>query len=404
MAFGWDGNDDNGFGLADGVYYYTLSATENASSMALMMSSQQSVQPTSPLKAALAEGKSSYFIQMPPLPPPLGQKDASPQSVEVKIPQAMIDAYQGSVGVLAMESSFQNSSSSSSGGGGQSTTGPTKPPVKPVKGVAGTFGVVTLTYPNSLTNNTPPNGLFGQVQIEGITGSLEYDPVPEFNDIGKGFARSMGRNGWKTGFKRTDAHVSLLELQRSDLGFGGGSIFNSVNIGLFMSHGSYGTSLDWTAAANASLQTYFPIGGTNPPNSWMRLSDFYFDGPNLRWMAILACNSLRDENYLSMLSKFALPVGEQFHFICGGNSTLYAHPKIGRRWSYNMNVFNQTIQTAWYNAGSQSYHEPTVPPITSTVIFSIVGWDSTFNDRLKSYVEPDPDFDLIDRRDFQVFP
>lgn len=136
----------------------------------------------------------------------------------------------------------------------------------------------------------------------------------------------------------------------------------------------------------------------------MRLSDFKFDGPNLRWMAILACNGLRYENFESMRNKFVLPVGDEFHFICGGNSVLYSHAKIGSRWSYNMNVWNLPIWESWYTAGRKSYSEADPTNITDTVIYSVVGWSSTFNDRLRLYTEPDPSFDFIERDDNQVYP
>lgn len=139
MSFAWDGTDDNGFGLADGVYYYTLSATENSSSMALMasMASFEAAQPVSPLKAALAEGRTSYFVQLPPLPPPWEEKGSEPKYVEIKISDSIIEAYQNSLSASESKVSLQSMNVSggenaSLNGGSQTTTGPTKPPVKPV--------------------------------------------------------------------------------------------------------------------------------------------------------------------------------------------------------------------------------------------------------------------------------
>ena len=138
------------------------------------------------------------------------------------------------------------------------------------------------------------------------------------------------------------------------------------------------------------------------------MSEFKFDGPNLRWMGFLVCNALRDANYQSMANKFVLPIGDQFHLLCSGSSIVYDHPDLGSLWGKKMigGFFSggQPVAEAWFVAGRKAYENSLPGAITNNVTFRVAGWDTCFGDTLKFYTDPDPTVDLIDYVDQQVYP
>lgn len=226
----------------------------------------------------------------------------------------------------------------------------------------------------------------------------------------------MSSGGWKLGFHKADNNLQDYELKRSDLSFGGSNLFNRVNLGLFMSHGNYGSTVDFSTGTGQSKQTYFAVGGTNPPNSWIRLSEFRF-GDNLRWMALLTCNNLEDDAYQSMYNKQVLPIGDQnqpwanqLHLLLGCETYSAVTRSFGEVWAKKMKggFFSaaETIMDAWFNTGRDAYrNQPATGIFTNALIFRVVGWDTpTFGDKLTQYTVPDPSIDLLEHRDRQIYP
>ncbi|MCI0748023.1 MAG: DUF6345 domain-containing protein [Verrucomicrobia subdivision 3 bacterium] len=434
MLFDWDGTGDGGASLPDGIYEYVVNATEAVEppppppspppspgpppapggSSAMSGSSY----PTT-AEQALWAGQTSYFPALPPFPPVRVNNEwftweevyGPVPLFEVKISQRQQEAFL---------SSLQGSSVTTLGGlmaAAASPKAPKKPPVKPVKGVVGTFGVAYWTYPNGLTNQVPPNGLGGGVTLDGnITGSVTFGAVPDFAVAANGFVKTMSSGGWKLGFHKANNNLQDYELKRFDLGFGGSNLFNRVNLGLFMSHGNYGSTVDFTAATSQSKQTYFAAGGTNPPNSWIRLSEFRF-GDNLRWMALLTCNNLEDDAYQSMYNKLVLPIGDQnqpwanhLHLLLGCSTYSAVTKNFGELWAKKMRggafTVTQTIADAWFNTGRDVYRgQPRTGIFTNDLFFRVVGWDTpTFSDRLLSYTVPDPFIDTLTDINQRVYP
>lgn len=175
----------------------------------------------------------------------------------------------------------------------------------------------------------------------------------------------MKGKGWwgANSFNLSGSTIHVNDLRRASLG--GNEIFGNVNIGLFIDHGSYGTSQDVHSDANFSLQTY--LMSDNPSDAsapWLRLSEFGMGG-NLRWMAILACNTLRDQNYNSMLSQGALPIKNNLHLLCAA-STFSACGDVGGLWANNMTKSSflgfggpETVQQAWYVQATNNITTPT---------------------------------------------
>ena len=361
-------------------------------------------------------GQTSYFPALPPMPP-IRVNDqwfsweevyGPAPLIEMKISERQQEAFLNSGGTSPVTALGSLTTAATT------PKAPKRPPVKPGRGTVSTFGIAYWTYPNPLTNQVPQNGAGGGVTLDGnITGTVEFPPVPDFAIAADGFHKVMTDKRWKAGFHKFDNNLQAQELKRADLGIGGGNLFNSVNLGLFMSHGNFGSTLDFSPPAGQTKQTYFAVGGTNPPNSWIRLSEFRF-GSNLRWMALLACNSLEEAAYQTMFNKQVLPLdpNQPFppaHLILGCRTYSAVSKSFGAIWARKMhgNAFSgaQTIAEAWFNTGKDVYKGQSATGIyTNTLFFKAVGWDTTLSDRLQSYTIPDPSVDLIQDVNDQVYP
>ena len=382
LDYDWNGTGDSEASIPNGVYYYIISAEETNAPPA--QSGGGGGSPPSPnFRMGLIDEKGDIYdeILLPPLPPGF---EAQQKSIFIKrppvepsfLPQKILSQSFGGIGspsMAAMSSSPKT---------------PRRPPTKPVKGSIGTFGVAYYTYKTALTNVlSPPNGLTSRVALDGssVNSVWDFPSVLDFKKGAEGFAKEMTKGGWKQGFNKSDQNLLAAELKRNDLGVGGSNIFNQVNVGLFMAHGNYGSSIDFSATANQSLQTYFCSGNTNDLAApWIRLSEFKF-GNNLRWMGLLACNSLRDANWQSMNTKFVLPHGDQNHLVAGCSTYAGMTEELGGRWAKNM-IKGQTIPDAWINMGIEGYKNAvTSGVLTNDVYFRVSGWDTCFSDRLKAY-------------------
>jgi hypothetical protein len=65
----------------------------------------------------------------------------------------------------------------------------------------------------------------------------------------------------------------------------------------------------------------------------------------------------------------------------------------------------QTIADAWFKAGKKLYKgQPATGIFANALSFKVVGWDTTMGDKLLDYTDPDPDFDLLQDVNQQVYP
>jgi len=414
MQFDWDGAGDGGAFLPDGVYEYLVSATE-ATDPGGSSGGGGGGEPSMPMMSAMAGGQTSYFTPAPPVPERFEKLYGPLSAIEVAIPGKVLDGFLAALAVESSGVSWQGGGSLLAAAAAPKV--PKRPPVKPAKGVVSTFGIAYWTYPGGLTNQTPPDGLGGRVTIDGnITTSIAFPPVPDFKSCAAGFQKVMTSAAWKLGFHKFDGTLSKGELIRNDLiGYSGSNLFNTVDLGLFMSHGNFGSTLDFSQAAGQSRQTYFAVGGNNPPNSWIRLSDFRF-GDKLKWMAILACNSLEEDAYQSMYNKFVLPIGDQnqpwtdqLHLLLGSRTYCAVTPNFGELWAKKMKgglfASAQPVMDAWFNAGIDAYRgQPRTGIFANDLYFKVVGWDTTFGDKLRLYTIPDPTVDFLEDRNQRVFP
>jgi hypothetical protein len=245
------------------------------------------------------------------------------------------------------------------------------------------------------------------MSIEGSKNPISL-PVLNSKLLADNFVKAMKARAWK-GFVFANNAVRAVDIRKQSLG--GNNIFSSVNLGVLVSHGVYGTDLDFTSEAQGTFQTYVPFLH-NGVNDWLRLSECSFGSANLRWMAVFACNALRDENYSSMYTAEVLPINPDLHLLCSANSTVYGAPELLQLWAQYMTkgqtLFGgvETIKDAWFLASRKAYSNNAkgLPP-GAVITMKVSGWPNCFGDKLLQYSAPGTtDRSQITFEDDQVFP
>lgn len=194
--------------------------------------------------------------------------------------------------------------------------------------------------------------------------------------------------GWKTNFVKADDQLKLSDMQ------GSGTPFNQANLGVFLTHGVYGTTSD--QYANACNQMYFPItAGTSA--QWLRMSDMNLGGAGtngLKWMAIKGCHSLYHTDWSSMQYYGVHPYNSNLHLLLGADTDSATSATLLQRWARYMNFGTSTnyspltIRAAWYKAAQDAYQGAKFPPGT-VIKFVVAGDEACFDDSLQNYSSPD---------------
>ena len=443
LLFNWDGTGDGGTGIPDGLYNYALTAQTNGQALvqddppddggdSLVLShglsaplarsaGTEGLFPASPWQA-LAAGLDYYYVPSPPLPPvningewvPWTDVYGPLHATRVELDDVALQELLGlplpntaSRQLLLDDEPIESYSGSAS----QATTAPMRPPAVGVKNAKGHYGVGYYSYPNTNTFNVTNNGLspFPQpMHLEDSLSSRTCYPAPDSDNLAVEFMQAMKKKGWTLAFPQArNGDLSANSVRRSDQGYNGGEIFTQGTIGYFMAHGNYGSDPDYSHGANGGLQTYFPSCNPNDAsNPWIRMCQFGFGG-NLKWMAILACNSLCDPNWQSMKSNGGIPL-KTTHLLCGTATLAYMAENMGAYWAnYMLSKNPQTIADAWFNAARKQYHEPLTTPITGTVIFRVTGYPECMGDKVEANTAPtNPTSNPTNlaKQDSQVFP
>ena len=436
MQFDWDGTGDGSVAIPDGLYNYTVSATGATApepdpgdggpdgppgihrSSATTSASADAWYPTSAGEALMA-GLTAFYLLPPPMPPL--RIDGQWYSwadifgplppIEIQVPLRLQESFLQSLSGQTLSADTLDTPAVTF----TTPLAPTKPLVNGMKNAVGTFGVAYWTFPGGKTLHPPLDGSGfpnRRIQFDNTTfTSWSYVNVPEFAESAKGFANGMAGGGWEQKFMKSDTNLFASDLIRNDLiGYSGNNLFNQVNLGLFMDHGNFGTTLDFTAAASQTKQTYFPAGGNNPADTWIRLSDFRF-GQSLKWMAILACNSLQQNAYQSMKNAGVLPIGDtnlgftnHLHMLLGCKTYSAGTFGFGASFAKRLKAGN-VVQDAWSNTGKEQYKgQPPVGIYTNTLVFKIVSWDTTLLDTLRTNTTPNASGDTLGSVDVQVYP
>lgn len=392
MEFDWDGTGDGETNIPDGLYTYNLTATTNGGTAEIVGgggSGGDSPPPPSPDLAGSSSLGSEEVWAMD------GSDDAVPLilyppgfdtngfTLFTATPAEVAAARAPSLGATHFAEDF---SSSYAGPSSQSTAGPTRKSKKKNKGKAGTVGILYLEYGNTgFSSAHPTTGwpypLATEVAIDGQTPTattVDYS-IWSYPKIAKEFSTGMAMGRYKTSFLKGDGQWTATDIKKSSLG--GNQIFDTVNMGLLLTHGSYAT----TAEDDNVKYTYVWLG----PNNYVRLSDMEFgDSTTLKWMTIHACNILHPANVTSMANAGKLPFGDNLHLLLGVATTGWAVPALGQDYSSNL-VAQATVEQSWYN-GAISAFAVCHNGVTNTVTFRVMGQQNCFSDTIFVNNPPDP--------------
>jgi len=256
MHFNWDGTGTGGTNLPAGVYYYLLTAQTNGQSSPNGFGQNSGNESTGPPSTA-GSGTTAPSIS--------SSGSESTTSTNLAAVRARILAYIREHGSsLSVTNGAATSSSNAaedgfaspeySGPQSESTQGPTRPPIAPVAGAAGTFAVGYQTYlsfeptigsqqPAPVCVPPPLDCLpfNSHVSIEGLPASESacYPSMPHRGGQALNFEYQMRQGGWNELY---DKHAN--NLVPYDL-IGSSTFFNQANLGLLLLHGARGTSPDY---------------------------------------------------------------------------------------------------------------------------------------------------------------
>jgi len=402
MSVNWDGTGTGETNIPDGVYSYYLSAATNGLPNPQITHTNP---PPHGLPApgamevqsyAVADGSESV-VPLALYPPGI---DTNGMTIfDATITEINSLTAIGSLFVAGVQAKYLPSGMASN----QSTTGVGRKPRKGIKGTKGSFGICYKTYgTNGFSSPHPATGwpypLPTAVAIDGQSRTAQTvdKTVPQFCYMANGFSEGMLGAGWFGKFIKADDQWNANDIKKTSLG--GNSIFNTVNFGILMTHGSYGNSGTTGTEDDNVAYTYSWLGG----NNFVRLSDMDFgsSGTNgLRWMTLIACNMLRADNYNSMFNAGKIPVNNDLHLLLGFSSIGYGASHIGRNYAFYLNR-NDTIVTSFASALAAAYNESS-KTVTNTVTIGVSGWGSCMSDTLLLY--NDPDLTTVQYNQFTVF-
>ena len=369
MSFAWDGMNDSDADIPNGVYYYYISAeTNNPPSGSFARRSMTATVP-------IVDDSTQLWVI------PNGSEDIVPFSI---FPPGMdtngLDMFEASaadvqalnVNSLSVESMDTSSSFSANAGAAPSAQGappsPLRPPNPPCRGTVGRIGVAWQMYnangtnPVSCSPISDGSGITGHfVQMESNPGgtSLNYAPFRKADLVAFNFVSEMQKGCYDLGYFANNDDLKLSDLQ------GSGNPFNNVDIGLLILHGVFGTSFDFTTG-HMFKGIYFPIASGGSAH-YLRMSDVILGGSSstngLKWLGLVACTGLFQNNWNSMKSQSVKPYNGNMHMICGATTDLADEPLLGQYWadymlgdpSQSPPVLPLAVRDAWYQAGIQAY-------------------------------------------------
>ncbi len=180
-------------------------------------------------------------------------------------------------------------------------------------------------------------------------------------------------------------------LRIDDLRSAGANIFNNVKVGLLMLHGTYGTSEDWTA--NGCHQMYFPITA-GASAQYLRMSEVNLgsaDTNGLKWMAIDACNSLKEPTRRNMQNHSVQPYNENLNLLLGTDSTTYVDPNLAANWARYMTRGKNgqppmKVRDAWITGARDAFANGY--NYTNSIVYAVTGDFACQDDTLTNNFAP----------------
>jgi hypothetical protein len=419
MTFDWDGTGNGETNIPDGVYTYLISAATNGESSDLAMEGGSAF--SAGLASSSFGGSEAASLWAVPsadlddaMPVPLALYPPGSDTNSLTIFSATpadIASLRPSMSLASPRAGMQvTADDSGSGGGGsgpsaQATRTPTRPSTAPTKNAAGTYAIGYYSWPNNQTVNIPENNTLGVCHLDGqpTHTQVTFDNIPEAQTMSQNMERAMKKYGWKLAFERGDQNLPVISIRRNDQGYGGSAIFTQATLGLFLDHGDYSTDPDYNPGSSGSDQTYFRSDADGGDNGWLRMCQFGFGG-NLKWMGILACNSLT--TYSSMAHAGAIPLSTT-HLVCGASTIISVGEDQGQYWAYYLLSFFQreSIAQAWSDAGRRQYKYAT--NMVGTTTFRVAGYPECMGDTVLNNTAPyTPSMSPgnLTHQDTQVYP
>jgi Family of unknown function (DUF6345)/FlgD Ig-like domain/Bacterial Ig domain len=369
MSFAWDGTDDNSADLPNGVYYYYISAETNSAPSGSFASQSMMT------SASMADDSTQLWVMphdgsdniMPFAIYPPGMDTNGLEIFEASASDVQEALSLNSVSVESMDTG--SSFSANAGAAPSAQNGPPAPLRPPNPPCRGSLGTIALGWQMYNANGTNPvycavisdgSGITGHnVQIENNPGgtSLPFAPFRRADLAAINFATEMQKGCWNIGPLKHDDELQISDLQ------GSGSYLNNADIALLVLHGVYGTSFDFTTG-HQFKGIYFPIASGGSAH-YVRMSDMSFGGSSptngLKWLGLVACTGLYQQNWNSMKSQGVKPYNSNMHMICGATTDLADEPLIGQFWA-DLMLGDPTVgrkpmavRDAWYAAGTQAY-------------------------------------------------
>jgi hypothetical protein len=412
MLVNWDGTGDGGTNLPVGNYTYLLTAETNGQALPIISGggSGGGGSPPSPSFASASSFESADSTQWlatradglgPVVPLALYPPGFDTNNLVIFAGSLADYLPQGAPLAQAESSSTMDSGSGASpnaysGSSSQSNRSPKRPPINPVRGRAGVYGLAYQTYTangSGFTIAPPDNGLHVGLKIglEDETpgnSTFTYPPLRAYKREADNFIVQMKKGNWSQGFAKVDDQLGINDLRSS-----GPNIFNTVKLGLLMLHGTYGNSLDYSA--NQAKQIYFPVTSGHSAK-YIGMAEMKFGSAatnGLKWMGILACSSMDQADWSSMQNKGVKPYNSDLHLILGTDSEVFPYHNVAAYWAKYMTVGKingspMTIQDAWIIGAIDAYAETGYNWPVAAMRFAASGSAACQNDRLQSSSTP----------------
>ena len=425
MSWDFNGNDSNGTQLPPALYWYVLTAQTNGLASlisdppggdtgsdppplpnSMMTTAGGTLAPVTPGQA-IALGMDHYYAEPPPYPPefvngkwlPWEEVHGPIPPLEIPIARSLLNRVTASaasaltgdsiVGGARAEAAYAGPSS-------QTSKAPQRKPKQRHIGVKGTFGYLYQDYPDGL-HCRPPKLLYPippyYVKIDGYPagGWVESNPEPETVDMAKAFKNAMVNSGYTNKFCKGSGQWTANDLK------GSSALINTVNLGVLNTHASYGETVE---AAGQPLHTYIWLAD----GTYIRLNDMRLGapGPNgLRWMTLVTCNTLRDQNIQTYLNQgwMDLIISANLHLLLGSETTISVNDDTMKYYAQNLKN-GETLVNAWYHAVRRADTECSPPP-SGTRVVRIMGRQPCFGDKLMDWSDPE---EGISSTSAQVYP
>ena len=394
MSWDFDGYDGNGALLQPALYWYMLTAQTNGQSFQSQISGggdSGSGGPPSPLLASASDSMELFAMPadgsgaaVPPALYPPGYDTNSLTIFEASLSE-MMAARTPLLSASTMDSSSTASPNDASPNGyggpsGQSTKGPQRKPKEHHIGVTGNYGIL---YQEGSLNCLPPKLTFPlppyYVQIDGdpLGARLANDPEPRVADIAKSFITGMKNTGYTNSWSKGSGQWTVNALK------GDGALINSVNLGLVIGHASFASTVE--NKTDNILHTYTWLSD----GTYVHLNDMHLGaGGTLRWMTMLTCNTLRDQNIQTYINAQWLGtiINDNLHLLLSANTIISGTENTTAYYAANLKK-KQTFPNAWYSALRQSLKGGS---LSGPRVAKVMGHNPCFGDKLMDWQDPDP--------------